>query len=79
MGVSEAGYYYWRKNPVSRRMFEDRRLLRLIRDSYEASGRVYGSPRISLDLREMGEVVNKSSPRTASSAASLSSSRIALG
>lgn len=38
---------------------EDRRLLKLIRSSYEASGRVYGSPRIHLDLREMGELVNK--------------------
>lgn len=58
-GVSEASYYYWRQHPISRRELEDRRLLPLIRDSYEASGRVYGSPRICLDLREMGEVINK--------------------
>lgn len=33
--------------------------MELIRNSYEASGRVYGSPRIHLDLCEMGELVNK--------------------
>jgi len=44
---------------VSLREKEDRRVLTLIRNSYEASGRVYGSPRVHLDLREMGEVINK--------------------
>jgi len=34
-------------------------LLALIKDSYEASGQVYGSPRIHLDLHELGETVNK--------------------
>lgn len=59
LGVSRTSYYNWLSRPLSARAREDRRLLALIRDSYEASGRVYGSPRITLDLREMGEVVNK--------------------
>jgi len=59
LGVSRTGFYSWLQSPLSEREQEDRRLLQLIRDSYEASGRVYGSPRIHLDLREMGEMVNK--------------------
>lgn len=59
IGVSRTSYYKWVRNPISRRAQEDRRLLALIKNSYEASGRVYGSPRIHLDLREMGELVNK--------------------
>jgi putative transposase len=38
---------------------EDQRLLTLIRDSYAASGGVYGSPRVFLDLREAGERCGK--------------------
>lgn len=57
--VSRTGFYKWQQNPISERQRENARLLTLIRHSYEASGRVYGSPRIWLDLREMGEIVNK--------------------
>jgi len=35
------------------------RLLGLIRESHEASGRTYGAPRILCDLREVGECVGK--------------------
>lgn len=59
IGVSRSGFYRWLRHPISPREKENRRLLVLIRDSYEASGRVYGSPRILLDLRELGDVVNK--------------------
>ncbi len=38
---------------------EDRRLLGLIRDSYEASGGVYGARRVFGDLREVGESCGK--------------------
>ena len=57
--VSRTGFYKWQENPISERDRENARLLTLIRHSYEASGRVYGSPRVWLDLREMGEIVNK--------------------
>jgi putative transposase len=44
---------------LSDRAIEDRRLLALIRDSYEASGGIYGSPRVFGDLREIGEGCGK--------------------
>ena len=42
LNVHPSGYYAWRRNPESRRAKEDRRLLTLIRQSWEDSGRVYG-------------------------------------
>lgn len=55
LGVSKSGYYDWLNRPISNWERENRRLLDLIRDSYEASGQIYGSPRIFFDLREAGE------------------------
>lgn len=54
-GVSRNGYYAWLVRPPAQRSLDDARLLELIRQSYEASGRTYGSPRIMCDLRELGE------------------------
>ena len=45
--------------PMSDRDIEDQRLLGLIRDSYTASGGVYGSLRVFADLREVGETCGK--------------------
>lgn len=53
--VARSGFYAWRHTPLSERAIEDQRLLGLIRASYAASHGVYGSPRIFLDLREVGE------------------------
>ncbi len=50
--VARSGFYAWVHQPPSERAQEDRRLLALIRSSYAASGSIYGSPRIYLDLRE---------------------------
>ena len=47
------------ERPPSQRSIDDDRLLGLIRESYEASGRTYGAPRILCDLREVGECVDK--------------------
>ena len=55
LGIARAGYYQWLHKPLSDRAVEDQRLLGLIRQSYDASGRVYGAPRVFLDLREVGE------------------------
>lgn len=55
--IARSGYYAWCRQPESARALEDRRLLVLIEGSYEASGRVYGSPRIHRDLKEDGERV----------------------
>ena len=53
--VSARGFYAWRRRPESTRKRRDRQLLVAIRASYERSGRVYGSPRVRLDLQEAGE------------------------
>ena len=53
--VARSGYYAWLKTPLSERAIEDFRLLKLIKASYVASGSVFGSPRVFLDLREAGE------------------------
>ena len=53
--VHRSGYYAWLKKPLSNRAIEDQRLLVKIKESYFASGGIYGSPRIHKDLREVGE------------------------
>lgn len=57
--VTRGGFYQWLEKPESDRAIEDRRLLGLIRDSYEASGGVYGARRVFGDLREVGESCGK--------------------
>ena len=59
LDVSRSGYYEWLRKPFSDRAVEDQRLLGLIRAAYIASHRVYGAPRIFLDLREAGETCSK--------------------
>lgn len=54
VAVSRSGYYDWRRRAPSERTKLDRRLLLEIRASYEASGRVYGSPRVTKDVRAAG-------------------------
>ncbi|GLX82097.1 transposase [Thalassotalea eurytherma] len=53
--IARAGYYAWLYEPESQRTKEDKRLLLLIRSSYDASYGIYGYRRITLDLRELGE------------------------
>ena len=57
--VSRSGYYAWLVRPPSQRAIDNTRLLKLIRQSHEASGRTYGAPRILCDLREVGERCGK--------------------
>lgn len=57
--VSRSGYYAWLVRPPSQHAIDDARLLTMIRQSYEASGRTYGSPRVLCDLREVGEGCGK--------------------
>ncbi len=57
--VSRSGFYDWRNAPESLRSKEDRRLLELIKESFEASQSIYGSLRILCDLRELGETCGK--------------------
>ena len=55
LSVARSGYYDWLATPLSDRAIDDQRLLVLIRNSYAASGGVYGARRVCLDLREAGE------------------------
>jgi len=57
--VHRSGFYAWMHNPESARSKEDRRVLKLIKESHLASGKVYGSPRVFKDLRELGESCGK--------------------
>ena len=57
--VARSGFYQWLHKPLSDRAIEDERLLTLIKASYDASGGVYGAPRIFLDLREAGELCGR--------------------
>ena len=59
LGVARSGFYAWVQRPLSDRAIEDERLLELIRESHTASGGIYGSPRVFLDLREAGECVGR--------------------
>lgn len=53
--LHRSGFYTWLDKPLSDRSVEDRRLLKLIQESYIASGATYGSPWIHRDLRDAGE------------------------
>ena len=57
--VSPNGYYAWRKRPPSVRALADQRLMVNVMQSYFASGRTYGAPRILEDLRDDGIRVGK--------------------
>jgi putative transposase len=51
--VERSGFYAWLRRPVSTRAKQDASLLSMIRESWVASGEVYGSPRVFRDLREL--------------------------
>lgn len=57
--VARAGFYQWLHKPLSNRAIEDQRLVGIIRNSYAASGGVYGVRRVFGDLREAGETCGK--------------------
>lgn len=59
LGIHRSGFYAWLKNPLSRRAREDERLVEQIRHFWNESDGTYGSPRIFLDLREVGESCGK--------------------
>lgn len=61
--VSVSSYYYWRKNPVSKREQQETELFTHIRQVYEKSKGRYGSPRIAAELQSKG--IRVSRPRIA--------------
>jgi len=52
--VNRSGYYAWKAEPLSKRAIEDQQLLTEIKQFYDDSYGIYGSPRIHKDLREAG-------------------------
>src|SRR5690348_13976971 len=63
LGVSESGFYAWRKRPVSQRQREDAQLKEKLRQGFERHQGRYGSPRLHKDLRDEG--INCSRKRVA--------------
>jgi putative transposase len=55
LGISEAGYYAWRRRPPSARATSDAALLKRIRTIHAASRGTYGAPRVHAELRAGGE------------------------
>ena len=53
-GVTPAGYYAWRRRPVSAHTEQDRELTQRITALFGAHGRRYGSPRLHRELRGQG-------------------------
>jgi len=51
LGVSASGFYEWLVRPESERALANRIALARIRESFEASDKTYGSPRVWRDLR----------------------------
>lgn len=59
MQVNRAGYYAWRKEPVSAKQKEDQRITGLIKQFWLESGGVYGYRKIADDLHDLGERCGK--------------------
>ena len=57
--ASPSGFYDWLERSPCKRVRDDERLLGLIRTSFQASDRTYGSPRVYDDLRDWGERCGK--------------------
>jgi putative transposase len=54
LDVSRSGYYRWRRAPESERAQANAKLLQKIKETYERFQGVYGSPRITQELRGTG-------------------------
>jgi len=61
--VSRSGYYDWLTRKPSRRFLENERIVKEIKGIYHASEGRYGSPKITMELKDRGMVVSR--PRVA--------------
>jgi putative transposase len=59
LDIQRSGFYAWLKQPKSKRVQEDERLLGLIKHSWLESGCVYGYRKIHSDLKDIGETCSK--------------------
>ena len=51
LNVSRSGYYAWHQRCKSKRQIENEKLVKLIRQVHESSRCLYGSPRITAELK----------------------------
>lgn len=54
LGVTRQGYYAWRRRPPSARDERDLEPARLISEVCEASRRIYGAPKVHIELLRRG-------------------------
>ena len=59
LGVSESGFYAWRKRPTCQRQREDAQLTEEIRQEFHAHRGRYGSPRLHAELRDQGRRISR--------------------
>ena len=59
LGVSESGFYAWRKRPACQRKREDAQLTQEIRQVYATHRGRYGSPRIHRELQDQGQSTSR--------------------
>ena len=57
--VSRSGYYAWRDRPASLRQQRRDELVRQIRRAHDQSRGAYGSPRVTVDLKEAGVNISR--------------------
>ena len=58
LGVTPGGLYAWKKRPNSRRHVLDDRYAEMIRRTFEQHHEIYGSPRITEEIRALGHRLN---------------------
>lgn len=58
-GVSTSAYYAWKGRKPSHRQLDDMVLLAHIRSQFSLSHEIYGSPRMTVELREDGIAVGR--------------------
>ena len=59
LGVSESGFYAWRKRPPCQRKREDAHLTDEIRQEFHTHRGRYGSPRLHAELRDQGRSISR--------------------
>jgi putative transposase len=59
LGVSQSGYFAWKRRPACRRQHEDMVLLAHVRSAFALSNGTYGSPRMTRELRDDGLTVGR--------------------
>ena len=59
LGVSQSGYFAWKRRPTCRRQHEDIVLLAHVRSAFALSNGTYGSSRMTRELRDDGLTVGR--------------------